>query len=90
MDNFTNNPNKPGFCIDCGYPEDKHGNDAVCDCCDKTGNLVTFLLGNSQALLTRDCMEREKALLETQIKIRSSDHCQQSQATLDQIVLLRQ
>jgi hypothetical protein len=68
MDNFTNNPNKPGFCIDCGWPEDKHGDNAICDCCEKTGNLQNFMLNGSQALLTRDCMEREKAIIEAEIK----------------------
>ena len=66
---FMPNPNDTLKCIECAYPESKHGNDAVCDCCDKTGNLEPFLLGNSQALLTRDCMEREKALLERDIAI---------------------
>lgn len=54
-------------CIECGYPESKHGNQAVCDCCDKTGNLEIFMLGNSQALLTRECMERERTILEAEV-----------------------
>ena len=70
---FIPNPNKPEFCIDCGYPEIKHGDQAVCDCCDKTGNLQHFLLGNKSALLTRDCMEREKAQIEKEINDPSSE-----------------
>ena len=61
-------------CIECGYPEGKHGDNAPCDCCDKTGNLEPYLLGNSQALLTRDCRERERLLLEKQVIERAIAH----------------
>lgn len=54
-------------CIECGYPESKHGDNAECDCCDKIGNLEPYLLGNNQALLTRDCIERERILLTKEI-----------------------
>ena len=66
---IPNEPNQPTLdkCIECGYPESKHGDNAVCDCCDKTGNLQHFMLNGSQALLTRDCLEREKAILEAEI-----------------------
>ncbi len=66
---FMLNPNTPDIdkCIECGYPSIKHGDNAPCDCCDKTGNLQIFGKNNQMMLLTRDCMEREKALLEAQI-----------------------
>tara|TARA_R110000868_G_scaffold240657_1_gene495164 strand:+ start:14 stop:859 length:846 start_codon:yes stop_codon:yes gene_type:complete len=64
---FISNPNIPEKCIECAYPEDKHGDNAACDCCEKTGNLQIWMLGNQQALLTRECMEREKAILEKEI-----------------------
>lgn len=67
--NFIANPNENDKCIECGYPENKHGDNASCDCCEKTGNLQPYLLGNSQALLTRECMEREKAFLTIQVEI---------------------
>lgn len=57
-------------CIECGYPEIKHGDNAICDCCDKIGNLQIFGKGNQMMLLTRECMEREKALLEAEIAAR--------------------
>lgn len=66
---FIASPNESTKCIECGYPENKHGDNAVCDCCDKTGNLQPYLLGNKQALLTRECMEREKVLLEREVQI---------------------
>jgi hypothetical protein len=64
---FMPHPSDENKCIECGYPELKHGDNAPCDCCEKTGNLQIFMLGRSQALLTRDCMEREKAVIEAEI-----------------------
>ena len=66
---FMPHPNNPLSCKECTYPESKHGDNAVCDCCEKTGNLEPYLLGNSQALLTVECIARERALLETQVVI---------------------
>jgi hypothetical protein len=56
----SGNPIDPLKCIDCGFPENKHGPNAPCDSCNNTGTLEFYLLGNSQALLCRDCIEREK------------------------------
>lgn len=53
-------PDNPIKCIDCGFPESKHGPNAPCDACENTGTLDYYLLGNSQALLCRDCIDRER------------------------------
>jgi len=54
-------------CIECGYTEDKHGDNAECDCCEKRGNLIIYGNGTKMMLLTRECMEREKTLLEREV-----------------------
>ena len=64
---FISNPNHPEKCIECAYTEDKHGDNAICECCDKTGNLQIFGLNGKMALLTRECMERERIILEAEI-----------------------
>lgn len=66
---FIPQTNEPLKCVECGYPEDKHGDNAVCDCCNLTGNLQIFGKNNQMMLLTRECMEREKALLEKEVEI---------------------
>lgn len=65
---FISNPNNPEKCIECAYPEDKHGDNAECDCCEKRGNLQIFGLNGKMALLTRECMERERLALERAIE----------------------
>jgi hypothetical protein len=61
--------NNEDKCLECGYPESKHGDNADCESCDNKGNLEPYLLGNSQALLCRDCRMREKATLEVAVAI---------------------
>jgi len=62
---FESNPTKPDKCLECGYEEIRHGDTGLCECCDKTGNLVVFQLAhnNRQMLLHSDCKERELALM---------------------------
>lgn len=60
---FQPNPSEPLKCIDCGYPIEQHGPNAVCESCANIGQLNPFGLGNKMALLCRDCIEREKQVL---------------------------
>lgn len=67
---FMPNPNYTDKCIECAYPEHKHGDDAACECCDRTGNLQIFTYSNNNiVLLTRECMEREKLVIENEIAL---------------------
>ncbi len=60
---YQPNPEKEGKCLDCGYPQDKHGPNALCECpCNTTGTLEFYIYDNKMALLTRDCIEREKKI----------------------------
>jgi hypothetical protein len=77
---FIGHPSNAEKCIECGYPENKHGDNAVCDCCEKVGNLRIFGKGNQMMLLTVECMEREKAILEQQIKDAEAHQAPEKQA----------
>lgn len=74
---YQANPNNGDKCIDCGYPASKHGPNALCDSCNNTGDLNPFGLGNTQALLCRDCIEKEKAILVEAVKYQTPELQQQ-------------
>jgi len=73
--NYISNNDTIDKCIECGYPAAKHGDSAICDCCDKTGSLFPFgdAKTGKQMLLTRECMEREKAIIEREIADKESE-----------------
>src|SRR3990167_3024308 len=60
---FQSNPNSPDKCMDCAYSEELHGDNAECQSCNNHGTLNPFGLGNTQALLCRDCIARETAFI---------------------------
>lgn len=70
---FQSNPNNGDKCIDCGYAENKHGPNALCDSCQNTGELNPFGLGNTQALLCRDCIAKEKEVLANAMKYQTPE-----------------
>lgn len=59
---YQPHPEIDNKCIDCGYPREKHGSEAPCDSCENIASLEFFSLSNAQALLCRDCIEKEKQL----------------------------
>lgn len=64
---FQSNPNEPTKCMDCAYAESMHGPNAICESCNNVGELNPYILGNTQALLCRDCIEREKQTILAEI-----------------------
>lgn len=66
-------PSAPDNCAECLHPIIKHGPNAECDCCDKTGDLIVYTTHDKiEMLLTPECYEREKALDNTEALINKS------------------
>lgn len=61
--NFINNPLKPNKCMNCGYPSEVHGDEAVCESCANKGNLTASMLKGKGAFLCTTCHAKELDIL---------------------------
>lgn len=60
---YTENPNKPQHCIECGFHFNLHGPDAICEACPNVGELHVFGKDGRVMALCQSCRDAEEQIL---------------------------